>query len=402
MKLGKWQRAVLLTMIALLALVLAFAALAITARAQGDPAVPSRPPTDDDFQLTEIATGLNRPLYLTNAGDERLFVLEQGGLIKLIVDGVVQATPFLDLSSIISPDARQQGGYSERGLLGLAFHPDYANNRVFYVHYTDINGDTVIARYLTLRDNPNAADPSSAAIVLTQSQPYANHNGGQIAFGPDGYLYIALGDGGGGGDPLEAGQDLQTWLGKILRIDPALDGSYSVPADNPFVNGGGLSEIWAYGLRNPWRFSFDALTGDLYIADVGQNAWEEVNFQAADSAGGENYGWNFLEGNHPYSGRAAPSDVVMPVAEYAHSFGSSVSGGYVYRGENIPALVGAFIYGDFTSGMMWSLYRDAAGEWQNNVLTDTPMAISSFGVDAAGELYVLDYSGRIQRFDPAS
>ncbi len=401
MKIGKMRRAIMTTMVALLALALAFAALVIATRAQGD--VPARPPTEADFTFTEIASGFNRPLYLTNAGDERLFIVEQGGLIKIMKDDVVQATPFLDLSSIISPDALRTGQYSERGLLGLAFHPDYATNRVFYVNYSDLNGDTVVARYLTLRDNPDAADATSAAIVLTQAQPYPNHNGGHLAFGADGYLYVALGDGGASGDPLEAAQDLGTQLGKILRIDPHLDGGYDVPADNPFVGvDGALPEIWAYGVRNPWRFSFDTLTNDLYIGDVGQGQWEEVNFQSADSVGGENYGWNFLEGNHPFSGGAAPASVVMPVAEYGHNFGSSVTAGYVYRGENIPALQGVFVYGDFTSGMMWYLYRDPAGAWQNNVLLDTQMTISSFGTDAANELYVLDYTGRINRFDPAS
>jgi glucose/arabinose dehydrogenase len=367
------------------------------------PVAAQAPISASAYRLTPIADGFNRPLYVTHAGDgsNRLFVVEQGGRILILKDGVKLQTPFLDISSIISPEAASGSGYSERGLLGLAFHPDYADNGVFYINYTDREGTTIVARYLVSDSNPDLADPSSAAIVMTQPQPYRNHNGGHIAFGPDGYLYIGMGDGGSAGDPLGAGQDLNTLLGKLLRIDPGLDGGYTIPDDNPFVGSpNALPEIWAYGLRNPWRFSFDAQTGDLYMGDVGQNQWEEINFQPADSRGGENYGWNFYEGRHPYSGLPAPSNVVMPVAEYAHNLGVSVTGGYVYRGERIPALQGYYIYGDFGWGTMWALRRDAAGVWQNTFLADTNHTISSFGEDENRELYLVNYTGIILRFDP--
>jgi glucose/arabinose dehydrogenase len=367
------------------------------------PAAAQAPISARSYRLTPIADGFNRPLYVTHAGDNsnRLFVVEQGGRILILKDGVKLQTPFLDISAIISPEAASGFGYTERGLLGLAFHPNYAENGVFYINYTDREGTTIVARYLVSADNPDLADPSSAAIVLTQRQPYSNHNGGHLAFGPDGYLYISMGDGGSAGDPLGAGQNLNTLLGKLLRIDPGLDGGYSIPPDNPFIGtANALPEIWAYGLRNPWRFSFDAQTGDLYIADVGQNRWEEVNFQPADSRGGENYGWNFYEGSRPFSGLPAPSNVVMPVAEYGHNMGISVTGGYVYRGERIPALQGYYIYGDFGWGTLWALRRDAAGVWQNIFLDDTNHTISSFGEDEDRELYLVNYTGAILRFDP--
>jgi glucose/arabinose dehydrogenase len=378
-------------------LILALAALLV------QPAAAQTPISAQSYRLTLIADGFNRPLYVTHAGDnsKRLFVVEQGGKILILKDGVKLQTPFLDISAMISPEAASGFGYSERGLLGLAFHPNYAENGVFYINYTDREGTTIVARYLVSADDPDRADPNSAAIVLTQQQPYSNHNGGHLAFGPDGYLYISMGDGGSAGDPLRAGQDLNIMLGKLLRIDPGLEGGYSIPPDNPFVGSGdALPEIWAYGLRNPWRFSFDSQTGDLYIADVGQNRWEEVNFQPADSRGGENYGWNFYEGSHPYSGVPAPSNVVMPVAEYGHNLGVSVTGGYVYRGERIPALQGYYIYGDFGWGTMWALRRDAAGVWQNIFLDDTNHTISSFGEDENRELYLVNYTGAILRFDP--
>jgi glucose/arabinose dehydrogenase len=255
-----------------------------------------------------------------------------------------------------------------------------------------------VARYHATGDT---ADPNSAVTILTQRQPFPNHNGGMMAFGPEGYLYIALGDGGSGGDPQGNGQKLDTWLGKILRIDVSGD-AYTVPDSNPFVGQSGAQpEIWAYGLRNPWRFSFDRATGDLYMGEVGQNAWEEVNFQPADSAGGENYGWNLYEGTHPYAG-GSTTGLTMPVAEYPHSEGISISGGYVYRGTQIPDLVGAYLYGDFGTGTIWSLYRDADGQWQNNVFMRlSGTSISSFGEGEDGELYVVDYNGAILRFEPA-
>ena len=222
-----------------------------------------------------------------------------------------------------------------------------------------------------------------------------------MAFGPDGYLYIGFGDGGSAGDPQGNGQNLGTWLGTILRIDVNAD-TYTVPPDNPFVDTPGAKpEIWAYGLRNPWRFSFDRETGDLYIGDVGQNQWEEVDFQPAGDPGGENYGWNVYEATHPYSGAAAPANMVLPVAEYSHNEGIAITAGYVYRGSALPGLTGAYFYGDYGTGTIWSLYRDANGEWQNNVFMKGAGTISSFGQDENGELYVVNYGGRVLRFDPA-
>lgn len=364
---------------------------------------PALPPEASAFTLTLVADGYTRPLLVTNAGDgsNRLFVVEQTGKIWIIEDGEPVETPFLDVSDLISQDALNLNGYSERGLLGLAFDPDYENNARFYINYTDRNGNTVVARYNASDDDPNVADPSTAVTILTQQQPYPNHNGGHMAFGPDGYLYIAMGDGGSGGDPENRAQNLSTWLGKILRIDVSGD-SYTVPDDNPFVGqSDALPEIWAYGLRNPWRFSFDAETGDLYIADVGQNQYEEVNFQPADSTGGENYGWRAYEATHVYINQPI-GDTVMPVAEYTHGMGASISGGYVYRGEAIPDLQGVYLYGDFGSGIIWWLARDEAGEWQYDVLiSDQWHAISSFGVDEQNELYLVDYTGMVYRFDPA-
>lgn len=365
----------------------------LPAAAQDTPA-----PDPSQYTLTEVASGLARPIYLTNAGDgsRRLFVLEQAGKIKLVVDGAVQNIPFLDISNIVSQEILSS--YSERGLLGLAFHPNYAENGQFFVHYSDTNGDTVIARYQVSPDNPNTADPTSGEIIFTHPQPYRNHNGGQIAFGPDGYLYIALGDGGSQGDPQNNAQNPASLLGKILRIDVDGDAPYAIPADNPIatVNPNLAPEVWALGLRNPYRFSFDRATGDLYIADVGQNQWEEINFQAAGSPGGQNYGWRIYEGNHRYSSEADPGGMIWPVAEYAHSSGCSVTGGYVYRGAELPLLQGTYIFGDWCSGNMWATYRDAQDAWQTiQFKTGTGLSISAFGEDDAGELYVLDYGGRI-------
>lgn len=361
------------------------------------------PPSSTGVQAATIVSGLLRPVYATGAGDGsgRLFVVEQGGKIWIVKDGQQASTPFLDIAALVSSSAKG-GDYSEQGLLGLAFDPAFSSNGRFFVNYTDVNGTTVVARYTVSAANPDAADPASAVTILTQRQPYANHNGGDMQFGPDGYLYIGLGDGGSAGDPQGNGQNLGTWLGKMLRIDVSGD-AYTVPADNPFVNqAGALPEIWAYGFRNPWRFSFDRATGDLYIGDVGQNQWEEIDYQPASSAGGENYGWNIYEGLHPYSGAAAPANMVLPVAEYAHNVGIAVTGGYVYRGAALPDLVGTYFYSDYGTGTLWSLYRDASGQWQNNVFMSGLGTISSFAQDDAGELYLINYGGSILKLEPAS
>lgn len=359
-------------------------------------------PDPNAVQLVEIAGGYRRPLLVTNAGDgsNRLFVVEQDGIISIVQDGERLETPFLDVSRLLHPGVFS-GGYTERGLLGLAFHPDYKTNGLFYINYTDVNGDTAVAQYSVSAD-ANIADPDSAVVVLTQEQPYPNHNGGHMAFGPDGYLYIALGDGGSAGDPQNNGQNPATLLGSLLRIDVDEDGTYSIPADNPASADSRFApEVWAYGLRNPWRFSFDAATGDLYVADVGQNMWEEVNMEPAGSPGGANYGWNIFEGTHPFAGSEATDDMLFPFAEYNHSEGISVTGGYVYRGAELPDLEGVYLYGDFGFGTTWAAYRDLNGEWQTNVFLNTGRTISSFGVDEQNELYLVDYNGAILKFGPA-
>jgi glucose/arabinose dehydrogenase len=344
-----------------------------------------------------VADGLDSPIGLANAGDGsgRLFILEQRGRIRIWQAGSLLDDPFLDLTD-------QVDCCGERGLLGLAFHPDYAHNGYFFVNYTErVSGDlyTVIARFQVSAD-PNQADPASELRLLHIPQPYANHNGGGLAFGPDGYLYVGLGDGGSGGDPLGNGQSLDTLLGKLLRLDVDGGEPYTIPPDNPFASGGGLPEIWAYGLRNPWRFSFDRLTSDLYIADVGQNAWEEVDFLPAGSAGGANFGWNYFEGLHAYQGQP-PADLALetPVAEYSHDFGASITGGYVYRGPNLPEWQGVYLYGDYMSGRIWGLLRQPDNEWQNAELFDTGFLITSFGEDESGELYIADYNGQVLRLN---
>ncbi len=351
-------------------------------------------PDPSGYSWQMVVDGLNQPEGLVNAGDSsgRLFIVEQGGLIRILKDGALLTTPFLDLTSKVIC-------CGERGLLGLVFHPKYADNGFFYVDYTErVNSQlyTVIARYSVSASDPNLADPNSEQRMLHIEQPYQNHNGGQLQFGPDGYLYIGMGDGGSVGDPLGNGQSLQTLLGKLLRIDVDNSQPYAIPGDNPFVNGEGLWEIWAYGLRNPWRFSFDKLTGDLYIGDVGQDAWEEVDYLPAGNPGGANFGWSFYEGMHPYRGSPpAGVEFVMPVAEYNHELGEAVIGGYVYRGQNMPAWWGVYLYADYGSGRVWGLLKLADGSWQNAQLFDTGFRISSFGVDAAGEIYLIDDRGSV-------
>jgi glucose/arabinose dehydrogenase len=362
-------------------------------------------PDTSQFRLVEVAGGFATPIYLTNAGDGsgRLFVVEQPGRIWIVKDGQKSAAPFLDISGLVSQDVL--GGYSERGLLGLAFHPDYEENGLFYVNYTDRNGDTHIVEYMVSAENPDVANPNSARELLFVSQPYSTHNGGQLAFGFDGYLYIAFGDGGSRDDPGGNGQNPGVLLGKILRIDVDdwdFDHPYGIPADNPFSTNPALApEVWAWGLRNAWRFSFDRATGDLYIADVGQNQYEEINFQSVDSAGGENYGWNRYEATHRYLGAEPATPVVMPIAEYSHGEGCSVTGGYVYRGDLVPELTAAYFYGDYCSGNVWGAYRDPNGDWRSGILFDAQMSISSFGEGDDGELYVLNYvRGTVLRFEP--
>lgn len=339
-----------------------------------------------------VLSDLNSPVGLANAADgsDRLFVLEQAGQVRIVQHGQLAPEPFLDLSAQVSC-------CGERGLLGIAFHPRYAENGYFYVNYTDLNGDTVIARFRVSAD-PNRADPASQQQLIFVDQPYGNHNGGGLAFGPDGYLYLGLGDGGNAGDPQGNGQSLDTLLGKLLRIDVDAGSPYAIPPDNPYARDGGLPEIWAYGLRNPWRFSFDRQNGDLYIGDVGQGEWEEVDFLPAGSAGGTNFGWNYREGAHPFQG-TPPTGLALadPVAEYPHNPDYSITGGYVYRGASLPAWQGVYVYGDYASGRVWGLLRGPDGKWQNRLLFETRTNITSFGEDEAGELYLVDHKGHVYR-----
>ena len=359
-------------------------------------------PAAENAKLAQIATGFKRPLYVTHAADgsNRLFLVEQVGRIWILRDGARTTRPFLDISRLISRSALTEN-FTEQGLLGLAFHPDFVSNGAFFVNYTDRQGSTVVARYHVDAENLDIADASSEQIIFQLSQPYANHNGGHIEFGPDGYLYIALGDGGSANDPLGAGQNRQLLLGSILRIDVDSAVPYAIPPDNPFVTeDGARDEIWSYGVRNPWRFSFDRATGDMYFADVGQNAREEVNFEPADSEGGLNYGWNAYEGHHLFAGGNAPN-YAPPIFVYSHEHGCSVTGGNVYRGEAVPDLGAVYIFGDFCSGRIWASWRNREWQWQATELMNTDMQISSFGEDEAGEVYVIDYGGTLYRFDPA-
>ncbi|MDF1515083.1 MAG: PQQ-dependent sugar dehydrogenase, partial [Anaerolineae bacterium] len=346
------------------------------------------------ISLVQIAHGFNAPVQVTHAGDEsgRLFVVEQSGRIVIIQNDVVLPQPFLDLRHLVD-----YGG--EKGLLGLAFHLQYKQNGYFYVNYTRIgDGATVIARYQALPSSNNQADANSAAVLLVIPQPYSNHNGGQLQFSPlDGYLYIGMGDGGSGGDPLDHGQNINTLLGALLRIDVDQSQSYRIPPDNPFVNQPGLDEIWSIGLRNPWRFSFDRLNGDLYIGDVGQNLWEEVDFQAGGTPGGLNYGWRCKEGFHTYnfSSSCASLTLVDPIAEYSHTEGRSITGGYVYRGANYPAMQGRYFYADYVTGKIWNLWKTSENPltWSPpSLMLETGMDISAFGEDESGELYVVSIS----------
>jgi len=332
--------------------------------------------------LTSFATGFTDPVEIVNAGDSRLFVVQQSGQIKIVsATGTVTSTPFLNISSLIS-----SGG--ERGLLGLAFHPNYATNGYFYVNYTNTAGNTVIARYSVNTNNPNIAQ-TTGTILLTITQPFSNHNGGTIKFGPDGYLYIGMGDGGSGGDPQGNGQNINSLLGKMLRIDVDSGSPYSSPSTNPYVGIAGSDEIWAIGLRNPWKFSFDSLNGDLWIADVGQQNVEEINKESS-TISGLNYGWKCYEGSDPYAttGCAPIASMTFPYAEYSSASGSpycSITGGYVYRGSTYPAMQGKYFFADYCSNKIGKIEIDGA-------LTFSPTmpggSYTSFGVDQNGEIYV--------------
>jgi uncharacterized repeat protein (TIGR01451 family) len=343
-----------------------------------------------------VASGFERPVQVTHAGDSsgRLFVVEQTGKIRIIdPNGNVRTTSFLDLSGAVVC-------CGEQGLVGLVFHPSYEQNGYFYVNYTRAgDGATMVVRYQVSSTNPNLANPASGFTILTVAQPYVHHNGGQMFFGPnDGYLYIGMGDGGSWGDPLNHAQNIETLLGAMLRLDVDGGSPYAIPPDNPFVGKAGRDEIWAYGLRNPWRYSFDRQNGDLYIGDVGQNLWEEVSFQAAGTPGGINFGWRCKEGFHDYlfEGDCLTANLTNPIVEYSHEVGRSVTGGFVYRGSTYFDLAGRYFYADYVEGKIWSLYKTSTNPpafSQPELELDTGFNISAFGEDEQGELYVVDYSG---------
>lgn len=345
-----------------------------------------------NITLETVASGFSQPLNIQHAGDDRLFIVEKGGRIKIInSDGTVNPDSFLDVSGQISTD-------SERGLLGLAFHPDYANNGYFYVYYSKPNGDSQISRFSVDAGNADLADPTSELLLFDIEQPFSNHNGGCLAFGADGYLYIASGDGGNGGDPGDRAQNTTLLLGKMLRIDvdnPGAGANYGIPADNPFAGSTtDAQEIWAYGLRNPWKFSFDSATDEIWIADVGQNAIEEIN-RAGLTEAGLNYGWRCYEGSQIYNNTDCPdpSELTFPIAEYPHPVGFSITGGYVYRGSTYSNMQGYYFFADFSSGILGTV--DSDGNLTN--LGNFGQNWSSFGQDPAGELYLAAFNGVIYK-----
>lgn len=356
-------------------------------------------PTPLQVQLELFASGLAKPVGIYNCGDERLFIVEQdqGDIEILNADGSYVGK-FLDVGSLVTA-----GG--ERGLLGLAFHPNYAENGYFYINYYSSSAQTVIARYQVSNNDPNAANASSAQIILTVNQPYGNHNGGHIEFGPDGYLYIGMGDGGSTGDPQNFSQNNQSLLGKMLRIDVDGDPPYGIPSDNPFVsNPNVLNQIWATGVRNPWKFSFDRLTGDMWMGDVGQNAWEEINFQSFESPGGENYGWRCYEGNAPYNtnGCGPQSTYTFPAVVVANSSQTnycSITGGVVYRGEQFPNMSGYYLFTDYCAGDIRATLRDGDGNFSTHqALSNQGFGFVAFGEDMHGEVYIAKInSGQIYR-----
>jgi glucose/arabinose dehydrogenase len=385
-------------------------------------AAPQVPQAWPAVALVQVAAGFASPVHITHAGDGsgRLFIVEQAGRIKILLGGQISGV-FLDIAGrVLSP---ANGGGGEQGLLSVAFPPSFGNGiDHFYVYYTNQSGDNQLSRF-SISTNPDLADPASEEILLVIPHPgQRNHNGGQLAFGPDGYLYIGTGDGGGGGDPQGNAQNLTSLLGKLLRIDvdpvapiptaykvylPSIaqqfTGSsdpprrYLIPKDNPFLNDPtARPEIWAFGLRNPWRFSFDRQTGDIWIGDVGQNNWEEIDFQPANSLGGENYGWNIMEGEVCYADpNCSPTGFTPPVQVYDHSNGNcAVTGGMVYHGSTQPALQGIYFYGDYCTGNLWGL-RWETGAWQNTLLLDSHYRIASFGENEAGELFLADINGGV-------
>jgi len=376
-------------------ILVAFWALIAMAGCSGGGGTPSAPAPAGwpQISLSRVAGGFVQPVHVAHAGDgsERIFVVEQAGRIRILDNGVVLPSPFLDISAKLAC-------CGEQGLLSVAFPPGFASKRYFYVNYTrNPDGATVVARYRVSAGDTNAAEPVSEEVILTIPQPFANHNGGQLAFGPDNNLYIGMGDGGSGGDPQGNAQNSGSLLGKILRIDvESGTAPYVVPPDNPFVGAAGYRpEIWALGVRNPWRFSFDRRTGDLYIGDVGQGNFEEIDFQPAGDPGGRNYGWNIMEGDSCYPPGTAGCNrigLALPVFVYDHALGCSVTGGHVYRGSAFPSLQGVYLFGDYCSGRIWGIRKNGAG-WDNALLaTNTTLTITTFGEDESGNVYVVNYA----------
>ena len=383
-------------------------------------------PRNLEVQLEKVAGGFTDPVNVvsTRDGSGRLFVVERPGIVKIVKDGEVMRRPFLDIKETVV------SSFLEQGLYDMEFHPNFKNNGLFYVHYSDMwfNGDSFIVEYRASSDNPDRADLDSVRVVMQIEQPYSNHNGGELVFGPDGYLYIGSGDGGWEGDVLGAGQDLSTLLAKVLRIDVntrTTEKGYGIPQDNPFVtplqqmvlfgvseerfaeiHPNAQPEIWAYGVRNPVKMQFDNKTGDLYIADVGQNHWEEINFQAGSSKGGENYGWKFMCGTHPFpiSAKNAPQVGEMPIGEYSHvTDGICVIGLGVYRGSKYPSMDGVYFVSDWGSGKIWAMERDKDGQWQMQEMLDTQVRPTGAGEDEDGTIYMTsatsNYGGPVDPYD---
>jgi glucose/arabinose dehydrogenase len=369
-------------------------------------ATPPAAPAPGSISLTRVVGGLDKPVFVTSArdGSGRLFIVEKSGRIRILAGGTLRSIPFLNLSASVSKG-------SEQGLLGLAFHPRFATNRRFFVNYTNLSGDTVIREYKASATDPNRVEAGSGRTIIKINQPYANHNGGMIAFGPDGYLYIGMGDGGSAGDPGNRAQNKDSLLGKMLRIN--VNGStstrnYLIPSSNPYVGKPGRNEIWQRGLRNPWRWSFDRSTGNLWIGDVGQRRYEEVDRAVKTSTGagrGVNWGWRVMEGFHCYSPASGCNRTgkKLPVLEYSHAANGrcAVTGGYVYRGSAVTALRGWYVYGDYCSGEIFAVAAGASSPASPVRLLDTDLLISSFGESAGGELYVVDLAGTLYRVDPA-
>jgi glucose/arabinose dehydrogenase len=356
--------------------------------------------------LQEVLSLPSIPTYLVSPpGDDRLFIVQRNGAIRILANGKLLPGYFLDLTEKITEEG-------EGGLLSMAFHPRYAENGLFFVNYTDTEGDTVIARYRRSGQNPNLADPASATRLLWIDQPYSNHNGGQLQFGPDGYLYIGMGDGGSAGDPSCYAQRRANLLGKMLRIDvdrPTGGRPYAIPPDNPYLGANPLpDEAWAIGLRNPWRFSFDRATGDLWIGDVGQNRMEEIDFQAAKTPAGRNYGWKPMEGTLCFADDKCEADtpscgakeLTLPVLEYTHDEGNcSVTGGYVYRGRAIPSLVGSYLFGDYCSSRVWAA-KPAKGGFDVRQLPELAISVVTFGEDREGEIWLGTFEGKVLKLVP--